>query len=218
MMHWRLTIAAAAAAVVFCAISAATVRGQAPTRAPMAEEVFKNIQVLKGVPVDQFMGTMGIIAASVGRGCSECHVLDSSTNWTLYAEDTPLKEATRRMLLMTRQINDTNFGGRQVVTCYSCHHGMQRPKLTPSLVALYSAPPDEPDDVIDQAADAPKADQVFDKYLTAISTRKRPRELSDTAPDLPRGLCDAVMKAIRVDAGAAEEVAHAAPTIARGRA
>src|SRR5439155_24180945 len=40
------------------------------------------------------------------------------------------------------------------------------------------------------------------EYLTAISTRKRPRELSDLAPDLPRGLCDAVMKAIRVDAGA----------------
>src|SRR5262249_48643820 len=40
------------------------------------------------------------------------------------------------------------------------------------------------------------------EYLTAISTRKRPRELIDMAPDLPRGLCDAVMKAIRVDAGA----------------
>src|SRR5262245_14166683 len=168
-MHWRAKIAAAAAAVVFCAISATTVRGQAPTpRTPMAEDVFKNIQVLKGIPVDQFMGTMGIIAASVGRGCSECHVLDSSTDWTLYAEDTPLKQATRRMLLMTKQINDSNFGGRQVVTCYSCHRGVQRPKLTPSLVALYSAPPDEPDDVIDQAADAPTADQVFDKYLTAI--------------------------------------------------
>jgi photosynthetic reaction center cytochrome c subunit len=134
----------------------------------MSDEVFKNVQVLKGIPVDQFMGTMGIIASSVGRGCSECHLLDSGRDWALYADDTPLKRATRRMLLMTKQINDTNFGGRQVVTCYSCHRGLQRPKVTPSLVALYGPPPDEPDDIVDQAPDAQTADQIFDKYVTAI--------------------------------------------------
>ena len=134
----------------------------------LSDEVFKNVQVLKGIPVDQFMGTMGIIASSIGRGCSECHLLDSSGDWALYAEDTPLKQATRRMLLMTKQINDANFGGRQVVTCYSCHRGQQRPRLTPSLVALYAAPPDEPDDIVDPVSDGPTADQIFDKYLTAI--------------------------------------------------
>ena len=139
----------------------------------MAEDVFKNVQVLKGIPVDQFMGTMGIIAASVGRGCSECHLLDSSGDWGLYAVDTPLKQATRRMLLMTKQINEANFGGRQLVTCYSCHRGMARPKLTPSLVALYTAPPDEPDDIVNPAPEAPKADQIFDKYLTAIGGADR---------------------------------------------
>ena len=168
---WSLELGLAAVAIL---ISVATVRGQAPARpSPMAEDVFTNLQVLKGIPVDEFMGVMGIIAASVGRGCSECHVLDSSTDWSLYAEDTPLKEATRRMLLMTKQINDANFGGRQAVTCYSCHRGMQRPKVTPSLVALYSAPPDEPDDIVQQAADAPKADQIFDKYLAAIGGAAR---------------------------------------------
>ena len=74
---------------------------------------------------------------------------------------------------MMQQINNTNFGGRQVVTCYSCHRGMQRPKVTPSLVALYAAPSDEPDDVIDQAPDAPEADQIFDTYLTAIGGATR---------------------------------------------
>ena len=39
----------------------------------MAEEVFKNIQVLKGIPVDDFMGTMGVMSAAVGFDCSECH-------------------------------------------------------------------------------------------------------------------------------------------------
>jgi hypothetical protein len=169
------TVAPATAAIVLSLICVATVRSQAPSapRAPMSDEVFKNVQVLKGIPVDQFMGTMGIIASSVGKGCSECHVLDSSGDWALYAEDTPLKQATRRMLLMTKQINDTNFGGRQMVTCYSCHHGVARPRITPSLAASYAPPPDEPDDVIDQAPDAPKVDQIFDKYLTAIGGASR---------------------------------------------
>ena len=35
-----------------------------PARPPMAEEVFKNIQVLKGIPVDEFMGTMGLFSSS----------------------------------------------------------------------------------------------------------------------------------------------------------
>ena len=151
-------------------ICVAVVRGQTAPAAqpPMAEDVFTNVQVLKGIPVDEFMGAMGIIAASVGRGCSECHLLDSSGDWPLYAEDTPLKQATRRMLLMTKQINEANFGGRQVVTCYSCHRGQQRPRVTPSLVALYSAPPDDPDDIVEAAPDGPTVDQIFDKYLTAI--------------------------------------------------
>src|SRR4051812_37680442 len=75
--------AAATAAMVLSLIAVTIVHAQTPSapRAPMAEDVFKNIQVLKGVPVDEFMGMMGIIAASVGRGCSECHLLDSSGDW-----------------------------------------------------------------------------------------------------------------------------------------
>jgi hypothetical protein len=96
------------------------------------------------------------------------------------------------MVLMMRQINDTNFGGRQVVTCYSCHRGMARPKVTPSLVALYTAPPDEPDDVIEQAPDAPKADQIFDKYLTAIGGAARVAALTSyTAKGTYKGYDDA---------------------------
>ena len=53
-------------AVLACMICAA--HGRAQTKAPLAENVFKNVQVLKGIPVDQFMGTMGIIAASAVRG------------------------------------------------------------------------------------------------------------------------------------------------------
>lgn len=166
---------AATAVIVATLIWVATARGQGPsaTRALLAEEVFKDIQVLKGIPVDQFMGTMGIFAAAVGRGCSECHHLDSSGDWARYADDTPLKQAARRMVQMTQQINDTNFGGRQVVTCYSCHRGLHRPKVTPSLAALYAVPADEPDDVIDHSPNAPPVDHIFDKYLAAIGGASR---------------------------------------------
>ena len=59
----RLVFAVAAA----CFIAAVTLRGQAPAaRAPLAEEVFKNVQVLRGIPVNEFMGTMGIFSASLG--------------------------------------------------------------------------------------------------------------------------------------------------------
>ena len=170
MSRARRRFATATVALAVCLVSGATLRGQAPAtpRAPMAEEVFKNIQVLKGIPVDQFMGTMGIFASALGKNCSECHGVESGGNWALYAQDTPLKQTARRMVLMVKQINDANFGGRQMVTCYSCHRVQARPKLTPSLVALYSAPPDEPDDIVTQATNAPKADEIFDKYLTAI--------------------------------------------------
>jgi hypothetical protein len=199
------TFAAAVAVIVFSLIAVATVRGQAPAapRAPMAEEVFKNIQVLKGIPVDQFMGTMGIFASSLGKNCTECHGEESGGNWARYADDTPLKQTARRMVLMMRQINDANFGGRQVVTCYSCHRGMARPKVTPSLVALYAAPPDEPDDVVAQAPDAPQADQIFDTYLTAIGGATRVAALTSyTAKGTYKAYDDADAHPLEVSARA----------------
>jgi hypothetical protein len=158
----------------------------------MAEEVFKNIQVLKGIPVDEFMGTMGIFASALGKNCSECHGVESGGNWALYAQDTPLKQTARRMVLMVKQINDANFGGRQMVTCYSCHRVQSHPKVTPSLVALYSAPPDEPDDIVTQSSNVPKPDEIFDKYLTAIGGAARISALTSfTAKGTYQGFDDA---------------------------
>ena len=73
--------------------------GQAPAgRAPLAEEVFKNVQVLKGIPVDEFMGTMGFFSASLGLNCTDCHVDESGGNWAKYADDNDLKRTARRRL------------------------------------------------------------------------------------------------------------------------
>src|SRR5580700_7434838 len=46
---------------------------QAQSKPPMAEQAFKNIQVLKGIPVDEFMGTMGLFSAALTVCCGDCH-------------------------------------------------------------------------------------------------------------------------------------------------
>jgi photosynthetic reaction center cytochrome c subunit len=147
--------------------------GQQP-RPPMAEEVFKNVRVLKGIPVDEFMGTMGVFSAALGISCADCHE-DSDTSWDKYALDTvPKKVTARRMVQMMGAINQGSFQGRQVVTCYTCHRGSDRPKVTPRLSQLYGdPPPEEPEDIIKAAPGAPSADQVFDKYIQAVGGAQR---------------------------------------------
>jgi hypothetical protein len=148
----------------------------------MAEEVFKNIQVLKGIPVDEFMGTMGFFSSSLGLNCTDCHVEESGGNWARYADDNALKQRTRQMVVMMNTINRTNFGGRQVVTCNTCHRGSSRPNVMPSLNALYAEPaPDEPGDPFEQAPGQPPADQVLDRFIAAIGGAQRVAALTSFA-------------------------------------
>ena len=145
-----------------------------PPRVPMAEEVFKNIQVLKGIPVDEFMGTMGFFSSSLGLNCTDCHVEESGGSWARYADDNALKRMARVMTVMVNTINRTNFGGRQVVTCNTCHRGSSKPNVMPSLNALYAEPPpDEPGDPFEQAPGQPPPEQVLDKYIAAIGGAQR---------------------------------------------
>ena len=165
-------IAAIALVAAWCAATVLAL-GQAAQPAapkvPMAEEVFKNVRVLKGISVDEFMGTMGVFSAALGISCADCHA-DSDTSWENYALDTvPKKGMARRMVQMMAAINQANFGGRQVITCYTCHRGSDRPRTTPSLAALYGVPPpEEPEDLVRQAPGAPSVDQIFDKYIRAL--------------------------------------------------
>lgn len=70
---------------------------------------------------------------------------------------------------MTRAINQSFFGSRRLITCYSCHRGDERPRVEPNLTEMYSAPaPLEPDQVFKQAPGAPSADSLLDKYIQAL--------------------------------------------------
>jgi hypothetical protein len=166
------------AVAAVCFLAAVTIRGQAPARPPMAEEVFKNVQVLRGIPVNEFMGTMGIFSAALGMSCEDCH-RSGDTSWANYATESPRKQMARSMVAMMAAINKTHFGGRQVITCFSCHRGADRPKPTPNLATLYGAPPPEdPRDEIAAAPGAPTADSVFDKYLAAVGGTARAATLT----------------------------------------
>lgn len=169
---------------VFCLLNASMSDAQiqpsaqaAGARPPMAEEAFKNVQVLRGVPVDEFMATMGFIAASLSLNCLDCHTQDSGRDPAKYADDTPIKQTARKMLLMVKQINAQNFGGVRTVTCYTCHRSDVAPRFTPSLAEQYGTPPErDPNDIeIAQQPDpaAPTVEQILDKYIQAMGGAQR---------------------------------------------
>src|SRR4051812_47148312 len=88
--------------------------GQQPQPAEkqlMSEQAFKNVKVLKGIPVSEFMDTMSFFAASVGLNCVYCHVEQSMENWDRFAEDVPRKQTARAMILMVNALNKNSFGG-----------------------------------------------------------------------------------------------------------
>jgi len=65
-----------------------------------AEQVFKNIQVLKGVPAGRILNVMGAYSRSLGVRCDFCHVVGE---WE--KDDKEMKQAARDMARMTTGIN-----------------------------------------------------------------------------------------------------------------
>jgi photosynthetic reaction center cytochrome c subunit len=137
-----------------------------------SDQAFKNVQALKGIPADDFMGTMGVMSAALGFDCSECHI-GAGTDKVDWALDTPRKRTARRMVEMVSAINRTHFGGRQVVTCWTCHRGRDRPAITPSMETVYGMPPFEMDDVVTTIPGLPTADTILDKYIEALGGAQR---------------------------------------------
>jgi len=134
---------------------------------PTSDQVFKNVQVLKGIPVDDFLGTMGIMCAALGFDCSECHT-GAGTEKVDWAADNPRKLIARRMVQMMTTINHDNFNGRQMVTCWSCHRGRDRPLTTPTMENMYGPAAMDMDDVLVQAPGQPAAEKILDQYLQAV--------------------------------------------------
>ena len=126
----------------------------------LAEEQFKNIQVLKGIPADQLIPAMQFIAASLGVECDFCHDHQAMDN-----DDKKPKKIARKMMTMMFDIDKTNFDGRLEVTCYSCHRGAAKPVSVPVIKAEEGPAGKE---ALQPPAALPKADELLDKYLAAV--------------------------------------------------
>ena len=136
-----------------------------------AEEQFKNIQVLKGIPADQLIPGMQFISASLGVECKFCHV-----EGAFEKDDKKPKQTARKMMEMMFAINKDNFEGHCEVTCYSCHRGSTDPLGTPPVMsedlkpAAVVAKKSEGKKLEGAEGDAsgPTGDQLLDKYLMAV--------------------------------------------------
>src|SRR5207302_10811111 len=92
--------------ILMCLLVATSANGQASSarteqKPLMAEDVFKNVQLLRGIPVKEFMNTMGFFSAATNLNCIDCHS-PQSDSLEGYAIDTPRKQMARKMIVMVK--------------------------------------------------------------------------------------------------------------------
>jgi len=175
---------------------------QNPPAEKTVEQVFKNIQTLKGMPASQLYATMNFMKASLGVDCQYCHVRNAQV-WDFASDTKPAKNAARRMITMVLGVNKASFGGETAVNCYTCHHGQSRPERIP-VVLQSKAETESKSGPTSEKAPLPEVDQILNKYVEALGgkaaiekTRTRlikgtieahlvpnsPIEISQQAPD-----------------------------------
>jgi photosynthetic reaction center cytochrome c subunit len=157
-----LTLRRVLVAVVALTQVSRALAAQDPAHVKTAAEVNMNIQVLKALPAADLVPAMQFIAGSLGVDCSHCHVTTKTGTWPMESDDKPPKLVARRMLSMVEEINATQFGGRRVVTCATCHRGAVRPSTE---IPLFEAPgaATAPGNAV-----LPTVTQVLDRFLQAI--------------------------------------------------
>ncbi len=131
-----------------------------------AEQFYKSIKVLNGVPADQVIESMHQIRAALGVNCEFCHEDPDRA-----ADTKEAKETARQMMRMVMDINKNNFKGQQEVTCYTCHRGRAVPMTTVPLPAVEKGEGPEPQGL-------PPADQILSKYVQALGGEQAIRKIA----------------------------------------
>ncbi len=91
-----------------------------------AEQVFKNIQIFKGVPAPRVRSVMMNLTKWLGVECAHCHVMGQ-----FESDDKPAKNTARDMFRMVRALNQQSFPKNNDVTCWTCHRGSAKPQNLP---------------------------------------------------------------------------------------
>jgi photosynthetic reaction center cytochrome c subunit len=189
-MHWMArTPLLVTGALLIVVMHMECVRAQSipSTSTPqMAEDVYKNIQVMRGIPADQVNPAMDLFRVSLGvKGCTYCHLNDGDQ---FEVDEKPAKQSARRMMQMTRMLNESAFNGNQEVTCYSCHRGSTETVAMPPLITGTESKPASSggNNKADRQA---TVEQVLDKYTGAVGGNS-----------LLQGLSSSVIKGTVTDA------------------
>jgi len=129
-----------------------------------AEQVYKNIQVMKGMPAARLMSAMNRLTQSLGVDCSHCHVPDA-----LDKDDKPAKQTARKMFEMVRTINATLGANR--VTCYTCHRGQPKPASAPPAPANAASKSELSAPEIKPADPKANVEAILNQYVQALGGR-----------------------------------------------
>ena len=116
--------------VLIC--SATALRAQDAAHPVVGNVDTPSVKILRGLTVPQFEAEMQQMNQALGVACGHCHVRGNFAS-----EANPRKAAARKMLELTRAINQQFFadytpreGESRLgkVTCFTCHQGEERPK------------------------------------------------------------------------------------------
>jgi hypothetical protein len=103
----------------------------------------------------------------------------------LDSDEKPMKLKARAMYQMMTEINRANFGGRRMVTCYTCHKGHATPEDLPAMPMAVVKPEAETKDAL------PTVDQILTKYVAALGGEQAMRKVTTrvitATQDIPTG-------------------------------
>jgi hypothetical protein len=94
-----------------------------------SENVFKNIQAMKGIPAGRLLKIMQRgFSKSLGVDCNHCH---NPQDWS--SDEKEKKIVARKMWTFTdkikKELPDVTNKKRSTVNCYTCHRGATEPGM-----------------------------------------------------------------------------------------
>ena len=133
----------------------------------------KNVKLLTGMTDLELQRSMNLMRAAMGTHCDHCHVVKEEWDWA--SDEKPAKKRALEMIQMVTELNRVNFGGRAVISCYTCHRGSTR---VVNLVPLPQEAPPFPTPVPERPK-LPEANALIAKYAAAMGdvSRLSPRVL-----------------------------------------